>query len=148
MKKRRYATWSIIVISLVAVCAFFVLQFTVIGDYLHFDFTQDYRKIDSVEKIIFTNNWTKKSYCRSFWGLQECKTGNQDSFKDEWFDENRTVYSPDGKYFLYVEVEYNYYNSTLTDDEYCYYKVKDLETGEEVTVYQGYRQWYAFHWEK
>ncbi|MBD5453613.1 MAG: hypothetical protein HDR30_04700, partial [Lachnospiraceae bacterium] len=60
----------------------------------------------------------------------------------------QSVYSPDKKYILYCEKEYNYTKSdmTMTDDEYCYYRVYVIDTKEIITIYQGYREWYDLLW--
>lgn len=61
---------------------------------------------------------------------------------------DKIVISPDGNYVLYREIEYNYKKSGLTDDEYCYYRVYDVNTGEVVTVYEAYQEWYSLMWKQ
>ncbi len=53
------------------------------------------------------------------------------------------VFSPNEKYILYKEIEYG---GEMTDDEYCYYKIINIENQETVTIYQGYREWYDLQW--
>lgn len=67
----------------------------------------------------------------------------QDSY-DVLFDCEKLAFSPDGKYLLYYEIEYG---GEITDDEYCYYRVIDLEEGTQYTVYSGYREWFRVYWE-
>ena len=55
--------------------------------------------------------------------------------------------SPNEKYILYREIEYGYYGDGMTGDEYCYYQILDLETGNIITIYQGYQEWYNISWE-
>lgn len=59
----------------------------------------------------------------------------------------RIVFSPDDKYVLYYEKEYGVNGGYSSDEEYCYYKVIDIETGEQYTIYAGYRQWFDVYWE-
>lgn len=67
----------------------------------------------------------------------------QDSF-DVLYDCERLAFSPDGRYLLNYEIEYG---GEITDDEYCYYRVIDLEDGTQYTVYSGYREWFFVYWE-
>ena len=53
------------------------------------------------------------------------------------------VFSPNEKYILYKEIEYG---GEMTDDEYCYYKIMDVENQDTITIYQGYREWYDIQW--
>lgn len=127
------------------------------------DFSQSYHKIKGVENIVFQSNWRKHLYQRCFWGLR--KVGDTIEFRDQDESERmqmvselkgyvhsengirQAVASPDGKYILYCEIEYNYYGTDITDDEYCYYRVYEIETGNIVTIYGGYRQWYDLDWQ-
>ena len=130
---------------------------------LGLDFSPDYHKIEGVENIVFHSNWGNHLYQRCFWGLR--KAGDTIEFKDQNESERmqmiselkryvhsensirQAVASPDGKYILYCEIEYNYYKTDITDDEYCYYRVYEIETGDIVTIYKGYRQWYDLDWQ-
>lgn len=67
----------------------------------------------------------------------------QDSF-DVRYDCEKLAFSPDGSYLLSYEIEYG---GEITDDEYCYYRVIDLEEGTQYTVYSGYREWLYVYWE-
>ncbi|MBD5555844.1 MAG: hypothetical protein HDQ95_11040 [Roseburia sp.] len=42
--------------------------------------------------------------------------------------------------------KYDYKNTGITDDEYCYYRVYEIETGKNITIYQAYRAWYNLFW--
>lgn len=68
----------------------------------------------------------------------------QDSY-DVLYDCERLAFSPDGRYLLNYEIEYG---GEITDDEYCYYRVIDLEDGTQYTVYSGYREWFWVYWEE
>lgn len=59
----------------------------------------------------------------------------------------RIVFSPDDKYILFYEKEYGVNGGYSTDEEYCYYRVIDIETGKQYTIYAGYRQWFEVYWE-
>lgn len=125
------------------------------------DLSQDYRNIQGVENITFERNGWGHIYQRCFWGLK--KTGEipagspkSDDSKDEllklidadiitidnWI--RQSIYSPDKKYILYCEVKYG--DSGASDDEYCYYRVYEIETGKITTLYQAYREWYNLSW--
>lgn len=61
------------------------------------------------------------------------------------FDVESLAFSPDGRYLLVYEIDYR---GEITDDEYCYYRVIDLEDGARYTVYSGYREWFLVYWEE
>ena len=71
----------------------------------------------------------------------------QESF-DVLYDVEELAFSPDSKYLLVYEIEYGVYGGQEMDEEYCYYRVIDLEDGMQYTVYSGYRQWFWVYWEK
>lgn len=143
-----------VIVSFLAVCA---------KMFFRLDFSQGYRQIEGVENIVFRDNWKKQLFQRKFWGLGKAKEGTgfneHDGVEQQlWIEELegyihsdntivKAVPSPDGKYILYCEIDYNYYGSDMTDDEYCYYRVYQIETSEIVTIYQGYRQWYDLDWQ-
>ena len=126
----------------------------------HLDFSQNYRRVDGYEGIVFKDNWNKQCFRLCAWGL--VKTGNIDGFedhsnpdiasyeyqiivkkaneKDVW----QVVPSPDREYILYVEKIYS--GSGLTDDENIYYKVYSIDDGTTVTIYSGYRQYLLVDW--
>ena len=126
----------------------------------HLDLSQDYRRVNGYENIVFKDNWNKQCFRLCVWGL--IKTGDLDGFDDhrdpdkESYEyrliaenvnaENvqQVVASPDGKYILYVEKIYS--GSGLTDDEDVYYKVYSIEDGTTVTIYSGYRQYFLVDW--
>lgn len=96
-------------------------------------------------------------YKRCFWGLRKisdtqvdhtdiCQAGAesddsiielQNLIKTE-HTIDQSIYSPDKKYILYCEIKYGHQG--ITDDEYCYYRVYEIETGKMITLYQGYRE--------
>lgn len=145
-----------IVIPIAALLLFWILAF------FSLDFSQDYKEIPGVENIVFQPNGRKNQfYKRTFWGLERTETPTTpissedneavweiDAFGDlaeqTWI--RQAILSPDGNYILYCELEYNYKNTGTTDDEYCYYKVFDIATGEVVTIYGGYKEWYNLGW--
>lgn len=144
-----------IVTPIVALILFWILVFTPL------DFSQDYKEIPGVENIVFQPNGRQNQfYKRTFWGLERTDAPATpisseddavweiDAFKDlaESISVRQAIFSPDGNYILYCELEYNYTNSGLTDDEYCYYKVFDITTGEVIQIYGGYKEWYNLAW--
>ena len=160
MKRRNKDIVAIIVAAIVipiaALLLFWILAFTPL------DFSQDYKEIHGVENIIFQPNGRQNQfYKRTFWGLERTDVPTTPiSWEDDkavWEIEafvdvaeqtriRQAILSPDGNYILYCELEYNYKNTGLTDDEYCYYKVFDIATGEVVTIYGGYKEWYNLGW--
>lgn len=145
-----------IVIPIAALLLFWILAFTPL------DFSQDYKEIPGVENIVFQPNGRRNQfYKRTFWGLERTDVPTTlISWEDDkavWEIEafvdvaeqtriRQAILSPDGNYILYCELEYNYKNTGLTDDEYCYYKVYDIATGEVVIIYGGYKEWYNLGW--
>lgn len=127
------------------------------------DFSQDYRNIQGVENITLERNGWHDFYKRCFWGLRRindtqvdhtdiCQSGSesddsiielQNLIKTEYAI-RQSIYSPDKKYILYCEIKYGHQG--ITDDEYCYYRVYEMETGKIITLYQGYREWYNLSW--
>lgn len=127
------------------------------------DFSQDYRNIQGVENITLERNGWHDFYKRCFWGLRRindtqvdhtviCQSGSesddsiielQNLIKTEYAI-RQSIYSPDKKYILYCEIKYGHQG--ITDDEYCYYRVYEIETGKIFTLYQGYREWYNLSW--
>ncbi len=59
----------------------------------------------------------------------------------------QAIYSPEGNYILYCEIEWGARGTELTDDEHCYYRVYNMATGEIVTIYDAYREWYELYWQ-
>lgn len=145
------------VILLIPILVFFL---SCVKMFFHIDLSQDYQKIDGVENIIFCRQ--EQSYKRGFWGLksidEEIELPEQDQRAQKALAEElkhlidckntiaAAVFSPDGRYILYCEIEYNYYKSDMTDDEYCYYRIYDTDTKKIVTVYKGYREWFDLFW--
>lgn len=155
---RRWAIAIVLmfVLSISALLLLWILAFSPL------DFSQDYKEITGVENIVFQPNGRRDLfYKRSFWGLERADAPaiairpeddeavwEVGAFADmvESTSIRQAILSPDGNYVLYCELEYNYKNSGLTDDEYCYYKVYDIATGEVVTIYSGYKEWYNLGW--
>ena len=130
--------------------------------FLPFDISQDYRKVQGIENIIFGRSWGQQCYNRVFWGLQRIEDSQTDYSEICWESDDsmhelldcidtdnticQSVYSPDKKYILYCEIKYNYTKSDITDDEYCYYRVYEIETDKIITIYQAYKEWYDLAW--
>lgn len=70
----------------------------------------------------------------------------QESFDVMYHIEN-LAFSPDERYLLVYEIEYGFNGGYSTDEDYCYYRVIDLEDGTQYTVYSGYREWLDVYWE-
>ena len=130
--------------------------------FLRIDFSQNYRKIHGIENIIFERNGWHQYYKRCLWGLRKVESAQTGHFDMSYesdasiyelsylIDTDNTryqsIYSPDKKYILYCEIESGYKNTGVTDDEYCYYRVYETETGKIITIYQAYREWYHLYW--
>lgn len=151
---KKYVLW--LVLFIVVLVSSYLLAF------LPVDFSREYRKIPDVENIIFKpSGQSDRYYKRCIWGLGRTEAPAQfrqyqsvqhipEALQDMADNGNQVcqaVFSPDGKYILYSEIAYNYKNSGLTDDEYCYYKIYNIETKETVTIYQAYREWYNLDWQ-
>lgn len=127
--------------------------------FLPIDFSQDYRRIQGAENIVFCSNYEKNYYKRCFWGLKRIEnlkaelpdTGHESDASINELSNlihtkntiRQSVYSPDRKYILFCELEYRH---TVTDDEDCYYRVYEIETGRITTIYQAHKEWYNLHW--
>lgn len=144
LKQKKLRIIKIVGIALPALLCIAVaggLSFSILRGALHLDFSQEYRQVDGVEKIRFQDKRDHKIYARTFWGLRPVG-------KDESSQSNiQDVKKMDDKYTLFCEKEYGVNGGYSTDEEYCYYKVVDIETGEQYTVYAGYRQWFDVYWE-
>ncbi len=124
------------------------------------DFSQDYRAVQGIENVVFWRDWNEQCYRRCFWGLQKTddtiptdkpyvSDASWDRLRDLVEIEHtlhQSIYSPNQDYILYCEIDYDFNHSGTTDDEYCYYKVYEMETGKIIPVFQGYRQWYSLLW--
>ena len=155
---------KILVISLLSIAIILVaglLLFPMIKMALRLDFSQEYRKVEGMDRIRFRDNWSGKVYGRSFWGLcpvgqmkDEPSGGYRETVKDSAlsieqfskYEVKQVELSPDSRYILYCEIEYGVNGGYSTDEEYCYYRVIDLEDGEQYTIYSGYREWYQVYW--
>lgn len=141
---------------------FLIWVFYCFAPFLPLDFSQDYLKVQGIEDIVFEKNGQEQFYKRCLWGLKKIGTiqsNHQEQYSesdgsidelmnyiDTDYEIRRSIYSPDKKYILYCEIEYDYSNSGMTDDEYCYYRVYEIETGKIITIYQAYRGWYYLYW--
>lgn len=67
---------------------------------------------------------------------------------DAAYEGKELAFSPDGRYLLVYEIEYGVYGGYSTDEECCYYRVIDLESGAWYPVYSGYREWFRVYWEE
>lgn len=130
--------------------------------FLPFDISQDYRKVQGIENIVLRRSWGQQYYKRCFWGLKRVEDPQTDYLEICWESDasmyelldcidtdneiRQSVYSPDKKYILYCEIEYDCNKTGITDDEYCYYRVYEIETDKIITIYQAYKEWYDFAW--
>lgn len=73
--------------------------------------------------------------------------GEVEETYDTQYSVSQVALSPDERYILYCEIEYGVNGGYSTDEEYCYYRAIDRESGETYTVYSGYREWYRVYWE-
>lgn len=159
-QRRRKIFIALVIATIVAVQVFVICNL-----FLQMDFSQDYRAIAGVENIIFQSNASRDTfYKRCFWGLKKTDVPAfyepHNVIVPDWrleemegsIGDNRrivqSVLSPDGNYILYCEIEYGYTDSGLTDDEYCRYKVYNVETEEVTELYGAYREWYNLYWEE
>lgn len=60
----------------------------------------------------------------------------------------KLAFSPDENYLLFYEEQWGWSGAYMTDDDYCYYRVIDLEDGTQYTVYEGYREYWQVYWEE
>lgn len=67
---------------------------------------------------------------------------------DVMYHGEKLVFSPDENYLLFYEQQWNRSGSDMTDDEYCYYRVIDLEDGTLYTIYSAYREYWQVYWEE
>lgn len=152
-RKKRLKSAAILFGIILIVC----LLFKIADFVFRLDFSQDYRKVEGIENIVFERNGWGSCYKRCFWGLARTEDSyvnnpdnrhESDSSEDEIYKlintwVRQSIYSPDKKYILYCEIEYL---SSESDDENCYYRVYEMESGNIITIYQGYREWYNLFW--
>lgn len=67
---------------------------------------------------------------------------------DVMYHGEELAFSPDENYLLFYEQQWGWSGGYTTDDEYCYYRVIDLENGTQYTVYEGYREYWQVYWEE
>ena len=160
---KQYKKWVFIIVMLV-VLAF--ARRTIIPNniFLKLDFSQEYRNINGIDDVVFRKNGQDKYYARCFWGLKKIEPPDKFTEWDgkvgvlpeidkfiKYVDEhdiwvNQAVVSPDGKYILYSEIIFGYRGTGITDDEFCCYRVFEIDTGEIFTIYSAYQEWYQFNW--
>lgn len=162
MKKKLKLTAVISAIIIIIIITWLVYLYNLANLILPVDISQDYRKIQGSENIVFVKNGVNDCYKRTFWGLQKYQSFGKDTppdicssdsslyrLSDLIHTENQiyqSIYSPNKKYILYCEIEDNYKNSGINDDEHCYYRVYEIESGTIITIYRGYREWYHLLW--
>ncbi len=154
-----------VIVTLCALLCGMLFIIPVLKLIFHIDFSQDYRQVEGVENIVFQANWNPELYYeRCFWGLKRAEVPEEFAYMQQQADAEgweeclsseyvnpgnkleAVVLSPDGNFVLYMEIDYNYKNSGLTDDEYCYYRVYDVKEGTVVTIYEAYQEWYRLMW--
>lgn len=67
---------------------------------------------------------------------------------DVMYHGEKLAFSSDENYLLFYEQQWGWSGGYTTDDEYCYYRVIDLEDGTQYTVYEGYREYWQVYWEE
>lgn len=167
-RKKHSILFAVLMIVTVLIQVFIGIMFYYFAQLiLPLDFSQNYRTVQGVGNIIFIDTWQNQCYKRCFWGLRktECPqtASDSDTLEDTLYvsDESieklkdlaeieymlyQSVYSPNHDYILYCEVESDYGGGGVTDDEYCYYKVYEMETGRIIPIFQGYRKGYSLLW--
>lgn len=157
IKKKRIGLKEVLLILIFFVVGYFTI--IVLDTGYPLCFSQEYRKIEDVENIVF-RQWQDNYYRRFFWGLgtvkepenlsrNEVSAEEIEVLEDEIGEKNdiwQAIYSPDGDYILYCEIEWGARGTELTDDEHCYYRVYNMNTGEIVTIYDAYMEWYELYW--
>lgn len=111
--------------------------------------SQEYRLIEDTEQIIFWEYYGKIAYYD--YDSDEICFCDMENFAEKRFkvSENsidQIEISPNEKFILYREIVYGYYGNYMMDDEYCYYKILNMDTETVITIYQGYREWYNISW--
>ena len=112
---------AIVLISIIGMIVYF--------SGFHLDFSQNYRRIDGYENIVFKDSRNDQCFHLCTWGL--VKTEKPEGFED-------------GKYILYIEKIYR--GTGVTDDEDVYFKVYSIEDETSITIYSGYRQYFLVNW--
>lgn len=67
---------------------------------------------------------------------------------DVMYHGEELAFSPDENYLLFYEQQWGWSGGYTTDDDYCYYRVIDLEDGTQYTIYSGYREYWQVYWEE
>lgn len=143
-QRGRTSLSTVVIVLAVLILVLFVdgLAFYGMKYVFHLDFSQDYRQVEAVDQIRFWDSWSGKVYERYAFGLRPI--GKQESIPAA---EEPTL-SPDGRYLLFREIEYGVNGGYSTDEEYCYYRVTDLCSETQYTIYSGYREWFQVYWEE
>lgn len=158
VKVKRQKTLLIFLIIPFTLCTIFL--YSSAKKFFHLDFSQNYQEIEGIENIIFCDQGLL--YKRTFWGLKSI--GEPAAFHKTNTEEQKrlrealqraincentidsAISSTDKRYILYCEIKYNYKGSGITDDEYCYYRIYDTDTGKITTIYKGYQEWFDLNW--
>lgn len=201
MKKKKVMSKNgIVMIAIVILLLCIGVCYWVVLPYLKFffklDFSQDYRKVDGIEQIVFRKYYDETAYRRASVFLKKIDVEKQEEKEivaPDWLENSgfflfdisksermiayhdheqkaiilcdidgneidsikvedaieQIVFSPDNRYILYVEKDYGYYHKgNVTDDEYVYYRVYDIESKELITIYEGYRAFYKMEWQE
>ncbi|MCR5778622.1 MAG: hypothetical protein K6G84_14575 [Lachnospiraceae bacterium] len=153
------------IISILFICLLLALSLRIVWFFaalnLRMDFSQNYRKIDGYEKIVFVEG--DVAFKRSFWGLRKCdidltQFDEEGSMKET--EAYRTVKSivgdniyisqcvesPDGNMILYSEA-HPWGEGAPTDDEDHYYKVLDTRDMSIITIYKCPMKGYKLYWQ-
>lgn len=166
---------SLLALLMIAVTR--LLLFPILKLALHLDFSQEYRRVEA-DKIRFRDkdgkvygrafwglrakafegeNVSESREDGGLWYGYDAKegriflghlVGEIEEAYDTQYSVSQITLSPDARYLLFCEIEYGVNGGYSTDEEYCYYRVIDRETGEQYTIYSGYREWYQVYWEK
>ncbi|MBO4927497.1 MAG: hypothetical protein J5379_04515 [Clostridiales bacterium] len=152
--------WKKIILGIV-LFLFVLLGIMLYLSQFHLDFSQNYRKVEGYENIVFKDPRSKQYFRLCAWGL--VKAESPDEFEDhsvldtssyeyqlivESTDAGKiqqVVSSPDGRYILYVEI-INVGSGYTTDEEKVYYRVYSIDDGTSITIYSGYRQYLLVDW--
>lgn len=128
----------------------------------HIDLSQEYRKVEGYENIVFQDRWTGQCFKLCFWGLRKVESypefrDNRHYDKSSYeyltliektdvrvYDLKQVVLSPDKNYILYVESIYR--GTGMTDDEDVYFKVYSIKDDEVIVIFSGFRQFLSVDW--
>ena len=152
--------WIKIVIGITIVSVVFLGILLYLSQF-HLDLSQDYRRVDGYENIVFKDPGSDQCFRLCAWGLVKTEDAvgfvdhlnpDQSSYEYQLLikktdAENiwQVVPSPDGKYILYAE-NIDVGQGFSTDEVKVYYRVYSIEDGTSTTIYSGYRQYLLVDW--